>query len=234
MTTHPDGQPRENDTLLTERVSERLDAVTDELELPPVTVSVDHGVAVIDGDVSEGAEADLIQEAAAATPGVGGVVADLRPSMPQLPSDARFPHAPSHTMRELIAAATAAGCPPVDDVEVVRIVLQMFFRALPAWERQRLLSGLPDDVREAAGTATGMEHALRIVPAQLRGMEDVVRAFVGLPRDVAQEAVVCVLQTLHAVLPEDRRSIQTLLPRDLGDVWAVSPVRGRRDRGSAT
>ena len=36
------------------------------------------------------------------------------------------------------------------------------------------------------------------------------------------------IQWNHAVLPADRRSIAALLPRDLGDVWAVSPTRARR------
>jgi hypothetical protein len=74
---HHDHTPA-NDELVAKQICARLDPVTDALHLLPVQVTVANHVATLHGDVHQLSEAGVIEEAAASSRGIEGVVSHLQ------------------------------------------------------------------------------------------------------------------------------------------------------------
>lgn len=215
-----------SDVTVVDRVRMRLDPVTDELRLPPVRVTVANHIATLHGQVRETSEASVIEDAVASTEGVEGVISHLglgvNPSV--APSEGEPEPHESSALRSLLASARAGGCPPAGDYAAVRTILAIFFEHLPLGDRTELLVHLPSDVRRLATSPRRRGIAISLLANNLDTIVDAVASVVEIPRQEARDVVVTVLQTLRELLPEGSRAIQTHLPNDLADLWAISPV----------
>ena len=130
----------------------------------------------------------------------------------------------SAALSQLLAAAQNGGCQESTSRGAVNAILAGFLRHLPQADRRAVTKSLPNDV-------VRLTHSSRLskISAGLlaNDLDSLVAACVDAgdcTRDEAHEVVVSVLQTLHELLPEPVRDLQSQLPNELADLWTASPV----------
>jgi uncharacterized protein (DUF2267 family) len=217
--------PTVTDLTLADRIRSSLGETERKLDLPHVHVMVEHHVALLHGAVGTTHDAQEIEQAVAAVPGVAGVESYLHVGLgpwDTRPSAGRRVHRPSAAMEALLGAAEKAGVSPTAAPLVVRGVLATFADRLPPAQRAHLASNLPADVRPLF-TPPRRIHGAR--PA--RSLRDLVgRVLVttsDMPLDRAEEVTVRVVRALRDLVPGDVREISAVLPHELRELWE-SPV----------
>lgn len=215
------------DDVLAERVRAQLGPVLKRLDLPRVRVTVQNHVAALHGDVATPLDAVALERVVWTVPGVRGVISLLHDGL--LPGDSRpsegaGPHPVSTVLRELLAAARAAGCDDETALPAVRAVLSAFFEELPPATRRRLDTHLPLDVRVLAlpvtrHGATGHVHTAEALVGTVLRLGHLEPA-------TAPAVVSSVLHALRGLLPQDAAAVRAALPGDLRLVWSGSREDG--------
>ncbi len=213
--------PAVTDLTLADRIRSSLGQTERKLDLPHVHVMVEHHVALLHGAVGTEHDAEEIERAVAAVPGVAGVESYLHVGLgpwDTRPSAGRRVHYPSAALGTLLGAAEKAGVSPTAAPMVVRGVLATFADRLPAAQRAHLASNLPADVRPLF-TPPRRIHGAR-PPRSLRDLVGRVLVTTSdLPLDRAEEVTVHVVRALRDLVPGDAREIAAVLPRELRDLW---------------
>jgi len=213
--------PAVTDLTLSDRIRSSLGDTEQKLDLPHVHVMVEHHVALLHGAVGTEHDAEEIERAVAAVPGVAGVESYLHVGLgpwDTRPSAGRGVHRPSAAMEALLGAAEKAGVSSTAAPLVVRGVLATFADRLPAAQRAHLSSNLPADVRPLFTPPRRLQGA---PPA--RSLRDLVgRVLVttsDMPLDRAEDVTVHVVRALRDLVPGDVREIAAVLPRELRELW---------------
>ena len=211
------GGPSEDvsDAVLAQRIRSSLGPVEKRLDLPRLHVSVCNRNVVLHGVAATPREAQQLEDAVRAVPGVRGVEsrlhlglipADTRPSEGRVPAD-------SDMRVDLLAAAGELGL----GLEHVATVLTVFLHRLPPGERAHVLAHLPADVR-----ALIAPHA----PARGRRITDEASLRTAVvdngpvPEQRADHLIRSVLGVLRERVPEEATDISAVLPTGLKHLWA--------------
>ena len=224
---HPD--PAVSDDILADRVRSELGPVTKRLDLPHVHVMVENHVVTLHGDVATADDAYVLEEAAAATSGVQGVISLLHEgllSSDTRPSKGAEQHSPA--FRSLLAAAQEAGCRENAARPTVRLVLAGFFEQLPERDRAHLSAHIPVDVKHLTLPPKRTGLAPSRLPDSLDTFVETVAKVDSLSPEQAHEVVVAVLHTLRELLPEEARDVEGDLPLELGISGMPSPASAAR------
>ena len=213
--------PDVSDDVLADRVRSRIGPLRRRLDIPRVHVMVDNHVASIHGDVTMRLDADVLEAAVAAVPGVAAVDSHLHVGL--LPSDTRpaegRAHAHSQARRRLLEAAVEAG--GVDEAKgmvLVKAVLRTLTERLPADEREQFLSHLPEDVRRLARPRFGALEAVN----RIRTRTDftlVVAGSAHLPYRRASHVCEALLGVMRELVPDEAADVSAVLPKDLRELW---------------
>lgn len=131
----------------------------------------------------------------------------------------------SAALQRLFSAAQRGGCRESDARSAVHRILTSFLGQLGEEDRLALVSSLPADVQRLTRSSTLSKITVELFDGGLGSLVAACGRTVGCSHDTAHEIVVEVLQTLHAVLPEYARDIQSQLSSELAAVWTASPVR---------
>lgn len=214
------------DNVLADRIRSSLGRLERELDLPRVHVMVERHVALLHGEVGNLRDAEEIERAVAAVPGVAGVESFLHLGLG--PSDTRpsaghAVHPPSAALEALLGAADKAGVAPTAAPLVIRGVLATFADRLPAGHLAHLSSHLPADVRPFLTPP----RRIRAAPPA-RTLNDFVGRIVatttGVQLERAEEVTVAVVHALHDLVPDDVRGVAAVLPPDLRELWETGPT----------
>lgn len=213
--------PDVSDDVLADRVRSRIGPLRRRLDIPRVHVMVENHVASIHGDVTVALDADVLEAAAAAVPGITAVESHLHVGL--LPSDTRpaegRAHASSHARRLLLAAAVEAG--GVDEAKgmtLVKAVLRTLTQRLPADERAQFLSHLPEDVRCLARPRFGALEAV----SRIRTRTDftlVVAGAARVPYRRAGHVCEALLGVIRELVPDEAADVSAVLPKELRELW---------------
>ena len=209
------------DNVLADRIRSSLGRLEHELDLPRVHLIVEHHVALLHGEVGSERDAEEIERAVAAVPGVAGVESYLHLGLgpwDTRPSAGHAAHPPSSSLRALLSAAEQGGVATTAAPLVVRGVLATFADRLPHAQRSQLSSHLPADVRPFLTPPRRLRDA---PPA--RSVHDLVGRIVATTSGVelgrSEEVTVKVLLALRDLVPDDLRSVAAVLPPDLRELW---------------
>ena len=217
--------------VLADRIRSSLGPVEKRLDLPHVHVMVEDHVALLHGEVGTTGDADEIEAAVAAVPGVLGVESYLHVGLVRgdtRPSAGRAVEEPSPARQRLLEAATAAGVDPVRAPWAVRAVLATFADRLPPGERDHVASHLPGDVKSMFTRPRRLRQPppVRSVPelvARVAHRADPVSTY---DEDRALELTRAVLAELRALVPEEAGDVAAVLPAELRELWAPVTARG--------
>lgn len=219
---HPD--PDVDDATLADRVRSSLGPLLLRLDLPHLHVMSENHVIFLHGEVDDVNDVRAIEVAVGRIPGVRGVESYLRVGL--LPSDTRPSAgrgAPSEQRRRLVAAARAGGMDAEHAGEAVHAVLATFADVVPPGERAHVLAHLSPDV--ASLLTPPRRHGRR---AGIRTVSELVDAIVGqvggITADTAEQVAGGVLRELRSMVPEERRDLAAVLPRDLKALWLGASV----------
>jgi len=214
-----------SDDVLTQRVRSTLGQTIKALDVPHVHVTVTHGIVLLHGEVGTDDEADTIEKTAHQMDGVDGVLSYLRVGLrpgTTRPSEGAQTYTPSPALRQLLQAVKTSGVPEPVAGAVVRAVIATFVEHLPTAARDHMLAHLPRDVQVLATPPRRHGAARRI-----RHVDDFIDAVLAtdhLDPTQAREVITAALATLQALLPEESRHIEAVLPRDLRVFWPVRAV----------
>lgn len=216
---HPD--PTVIDNVLVDRIRSTLGPLERTLDLPRVHVMVEHHVVLLHGDVGSEADAEKIEHAVAAVPGVEGVESYLHAGLTRgetRPSAGREVHPPSGALSSLLTAAEEAGVSAASARTVVRGILATFADRLPDGERAHVISHLPADVRPLV---TPPRRIAGTRPP--RTVHDLVGRIVattdGLPLERAEPVTAAVIQALRHLIPDEAGDVAAVLPPELRTFW---------------
>lgn len=216
---HPD--PDVPDTVLADRIRSTLGPLEKRLDVPRVHVMVEDHVALLHGEVGAEAEAEDIEVAVAAVPGVQGVESYLHVGLwegSDRPSAGRAVEQPSDARRRLLDAAASAGVDASVAPVVVRAILSTFAARIPDGEREQVATHLPADVRSMF---TPPRRRRRLAPARTTA-ELVARIGAetdALPPGKEVEVTRAVLHELRALVPEEAADVAAVLPAELREMW---------------
>jgi len=230
---HPDVDV--SDDVLADRVRSMLGRIERRLDIPPVHITVDDGVATLHGVVSTDLDARELEYATHRVPGICGVASylhvGLRPSDTR-PSEGRASQHPSAAYDALVEAARGAGVPAGAEERGVRAVLGLFLERVPIDEREQVLTHLPTDARALA------EAPRRHGGARLRTideLDDEIERVAGVDPLVADALRFTVLGALRALVPEEIADVAAVLPAGLRAGWTdAAPAIRPHDRRGAT
>ncbi len=216
---HPD--PDVSDDVLADRVRSRLGPLRRRLDVPRIHVMVEHGVALVHGDVATPIDADVIEAAVASVAGIAGVESHLHVGL--LPSDTRPAEGQAHFVsgarrRLVAAAANATGFNDRRASAVVQAVLSTLVERLPTGEREHFLSHLPAYVRQLSRRRIGRLEAIN----RIRTRTDFVLVVAGttrLPYQRAAHATEAVLGVARELVPDEAADVAAVLPEDLRELW---------------
>lgn len=205
-----------SDRVLTDRVRTRLGPVTRRLDLPRVRVDVVDGVAVLHGDVVDGAQADVIVAEARQVPGIVDVDALLHIGL--TPSDTRpsagARHAPaSYQLVRLEQAAHATGVQVGQAAAVLGVLLQR----LPEGERAHVVNHLRADVRQLTDAVDVPDNLARV--RHVDELVEIAGRSAGLSSRRARATLDAVTIALAQLVPEEGQDIMAVLPRELRELW---------------
>lgn len=211
------------DNVLADRIRSELGGLEHQLDLPHIHVMVEKHVALLHGEVGSDADAERIEEAVAAVPGVEGVESYLHSGLTRgdtRPSAGRAIQPPSSALAQLRATAEGAGVLPSRTDVVLRGVLATFAERLPDAQRDHLGSHLPEDVRALLAPPRRIRQA-----AKPRNVSELVTAILSstgddLPPEKAEQATAVLLRALRELVPGDAASVGAVLPRELRSFWS--------------
>ncbi|MGZ4762403.1 MAG: DUF2267 domain-containing protein [Ilumatobacteraceae bacterium] len=216
---HPDPDVSGNE--LADRIRSSLGPLEKRLDLPHIHVMVEGQIALLHGQVNHLAEADEIEAAVEAVPGVLGVESYLHIGLGRgdtRPSTGRAVAQPSEARRRLFAAATSAGVDSTGEPSIVGAILATFAERIPQDEREHVATHLPADVRSMF---TPPRRLRRLAP--VRTVPDLVARIAAdtevLPNDKAVEVTRAVISELRALVPDEVADVAATLPRELRDLW---------------
>jgi uncharacterized protein (DUF2267 family) len=216
---HPDADV--SGLVLADRIRSSLGPLEKRLDLPRILVMVEEHTALLHGAVGSESEADEIERAVEAVPGVHGVESYLHIGLGQgdtRPSAGRAVEQPSEAYRRLVAAATSCGIDPGAAPSVVRAILATFAERIPDDEREEVAVHLPTDVRGMFAPPRRSRG-----PSRLRTMSELVARIAAtttaLPAERAVATTRAVVQELHALVPEEGADVAAILPAELRDLW---------------
>ncbi len=209
------------DNVLADRIRSSLGRLERELDLPRVHVMVERHVALLHGEVGNLYDAEAIERAVAAVPGVAGVESYLHVGLGRWdtrPSAGHTVQPPSAALEALLGAAEKAGVASTAAPLVVRGVLATFADRLPAGQRAHLSSHLPSDVRPLLTPPRRIRDA-----SPARSLHDLVGRIVatttGVRLERAEEVTVDVVHALRDLVPDDVRGVAAVLPPELRELW---------------
>ncbi|MDA8313380.1 MAG: DUF2267 domain-containing protein [Actinomycetota bacterium] len=209
------------DNVLADRIRSSLGQIEHELDLPRVHVMVEHHVALLHGEVGSSSDAEKIEHAVAAVPGVAGVESYLHVGLgpwDTRPSASRAAHRPSAAYKSLLDAAEKNGVSPAAAPLVVRGVLATFADRLPVSQREHLSSHLPADVRPLFTPPRRIHDA-----PPVRSVRDLVGRIAAttseVPLERARDVTADVVHALRDLVPGDVRGIAAVLPQELKELW---------------
>lgn len=210
------------DTVLADRIRSSLGKLEHRLDLPHIHVMVERHVALLHGEVDSEHDAQEIERAVAAVPGVVGVESYLHTGLTRgdtRPSEGRAAsHPSSAALTTLLVAAEEAGVDPSVAPAVVRGVLATFADRLPVGEREHVAAHLPADVRPFF---TPPRRILGARPP--RTVHDLVGRIVSstseLPLDHGEKVTAAVVHALRGLVPDDAMDVAAVLPAELRAFW---------------
>jgi nucleotide-binding universal stress UspA family protein/uncharacterized protein (DUF2267 family) len=130
----------------------------------------------------------------------------------------------SAALQQLLGAAQGGGCRESAARRAVQTILTGFLDQLTAEGRHASVASLPADVQRLTRSSALSKIKGELFHRDLESLVEACRRSAGCSRETGHEIVVAVLQTLHQVLPESTRDIQSQLPTELADIWTASPV----------
>lgn len=207
------------DTVLADRVRSSLGPLQKRLDLPHVHVQAQNHVVLLHGEVSSQAEANEIERAVAAVPGVIAVESCLHIGLgagATRPSEGRSVHHSSPARQSLLDAAIAAGAPREGALFVVRQTLAALADRIPAGERAHVAAHLTSDVAPLFAPPRRSDTTPRTAPEFLA---QVAAGPVTLPAEQAAPIVGAVIDAFRALVPEETADVAAVLPPDLRDLW---------------
>jgi uncharacterized protein (DUF2267 family) len=211
--------PDVSDDVLADRIRSSIGGVLKRLDVPHVHVMVGDHIATLHGDVGMATEADAIEHAVLAVPGVDGVESHLHVGLlggDTRPSRGRAaPQAPSSAMQALTMAATEAGAS--EPRLAVHAVLCRFVDTIPEGERNHVLLHLPQDVKDLIGPSRHGRQRERIRTFQQLaagvGSDD------GIAPEWAEDVTRRLVATLRRVVADEAADVEAVLPAGLREVW---------------
>jgi hypothetical protein len=216
---------------LADRVRSNLGPLTKQLDVPHVHVMAVGHHLLIHGDVATQHDADRIEEAVMAMPGVDSVESYLHVGL--LASDSRPSDGGvgqnSRAFGLLKSATRDVGLHGRPAEAGLRVAISAFLDSLPEGTRRHVLSHLPDDVK-ALATPPTRRHAAHIM--SLAPDDDLVGKVAsssGLLTSDARRLTKAVLQTLAELVPEEVVDISNALPARERALW--NDARGRSAAG---
>ena len=215
------------DDVLADRVRSELGPLEKRLDLPHVHVMVEDHVALLHGEVATLHDAEKLERAVEAVPGVAGVESHLHVGLLRgdtRPSTGRDVQSPSRALHQLLAAAQHAGAHADGGWPAVRAVLSTLADRIPEDERQHLLSHLPEDVRVMATPPRRRGEPM----ARVRHVDEFVGAVAAagpVDADRAQSVVASVLGALRQLVPEEAVKVADVLPAELRELWNAAVPR---------
>ncbi len=219
--------PDVTDNVLADRIRSSLGSLEKRLDIPHIHVMAEDHVALLHGEVGTQRDADEIEAAVAAEPGVVGVESYLHIGLgagDTRPSAGRAVEQPSEARRRLLAAATSTGIDPAAAPAAIRAVLATFAERLPAGERDQVAAHLPADVR---ALFTPPRHLRR--PAPVRTVPGLVARIASrteaMPHDKALELTRAIVGELRALVPEEVADVAAVLPAELRALWERATAR---------
>jgi uncharacterized protein (DUF2267 family) len=225
---HPD--PDVSDLVLADRIRSVLGPLEKRLDVPHVHVMVEDHVVLLHGVVPTEACAEEIEEAVGAMGGVRGVESYLHLGLganDTRPSAGRQAHErePSAAKQRLLDAATGAGVDDAAALPVVRAILATFAERLPTAERDQVAVHLPADVRALFVAPRRHRHTK---PARRVGelIANISGSLTLVPLDVAVHATRAVLETLHALVPDEAADVAAVLPARIRQLWQPEVTTG--------
>jgi CBS domain-containing protein len=220
------------DLLVADRVRSELGPMVKTLDQPRIHVMVVDGVAILHGDVADGAARAQIESRVCAVAGVCGVHSHLHVGLlasDTVPSTGRD-HEPSALARELHAATRDCGYWSEPAVRrVLSGVLGVFALRLTPSRRRVFVNHLPHDVRPLALPPRWIGDEV----GQLRREHDfaqTVALVIGTDVDHADRLVRRVLPVLRRHAPLDSNLIARGLPPELCAIWVGHPCAGSTSR----
>jgi uncharacterized protein (DUF2267 family) len=210
-----------DDDVIADRVRSALGPVVATRDVPHPHVMVQHGVALLHGDVATACDAQVIERTTASVSGVRRVQSHLHVGL--LPSDTRptkgrASQPASAAMKRLIASARSAGLDTDGDArQAVGAVLGTLVDRLPRNERRQFVSHLPLDVRmltEAARPPRPYWPMRRRADFVLA-----VEARAPVPAGRANGVIRNVLGTVRQLVPEEATDVAAVLPVALRRLW---------------
>ena len=222
---HPDREVA--DDILADRIRSELGPVEKRLDLPHIHVMVEDHVALLHGEVATVRDAEQLERAVEAVPGVAGVESYLHVGLLRgdtRPSAGRDVQSPSRALHELLAAAQHAGAHADGGRPAVRAVLSTLADRVPEDERDHLLSHLPEDVRVMATPPRRRGRPT----ARIRHVDEFVGAVAStgpVDPDRAHSVVESVLGALRELVPEEAAKVADVLPAELRELWNCSVPR---------
>jgi uncharacterized protein (DUF2267 family) len=211
---HPDYEV--NDGVLADRVRTELGSVTRRIDVPRVNVTVEHGTAVLHGEVASAGDAKAVEAAAARVPGVRGVRSELHIGFHQddaRPSKGRARPERSEAFKTLVSAAREAGA-GVEAEKAVEAVLGTLVGRLPKDEREHFVTHLPADVRDRIRPRPGADE-IRTVTELARA----VAAGAPVSTEQAERITRRVFGSLRQLVPEEVDHVAAVLPAELQRFW---------------
>lgn len=215
---HPD--PAVSDNTLADRIRSSLGPLEKRLDLPHIHVMAEGHIALLHGEVATEADADEIEAAVTAVPGVLGVESYLHVGLDggTRPSAGRAVEQPSAARRRLFTAATSAGVDSAVAPSVVRAVLATFAERIPDGERDHVATHLPADVRSMFTPPRRLRQLAPVRTAdELVGR--IAAATEALPAGRELDVTRAVIRELRALVPDEAADVAAVLPDDLRHLW---------------
>lgn len=215
---HP--TPDVDDLTLADRVRSSIGALEKRLDVPHVHVLAEDHVVLLHGEVRSAADADAIEHAVLAVPGVLGVESYLHVGLVASdtpPSRGHVPARPSDALRSLQDAARAAGA-GWRAPSAVRAVLGSLGGRLPDDTREHLSAHLPPDVQRLLDLPRRTGRTARV-----RTAAELVATVAADPSAVwpgrAPAIVEAIIGRLRLLVPDEVADVAAVLPEDLRRFW---------------
>lgn len=209
-----------HDAVTADRVRSALGPLLRRLDLPRVSVMVDHGVVALHGEVGTSGDVAAIAMVVADVPGVEGVESHLHVGLgagATRPSHGRRPQ-PSPALQRLRDAVIVSCGLAVDSDRIARSVLHHFLGLIPPDERRHVVEHLPADVgRLLHGQLPGPRE-----PRRIRSVAALAEAIADdgvLHPEEAVRVAAAVLAVLRDLVPEEVADVTAVLPADLKLFW---------------
>lgn len=210
-----------SDQDLADVVRTRLGPLLKTLDLPRIHVMAEGSNVLLHGEVDTESNADAIEDAVLAMPGVVGVESHLHVGL--IPSDTRPSEGkpgPSTMMTALMHATDNLGIDSMSaQAAALRAAMAVLFEQIPPSERTHVIGHLPADVvafvnprRNIGEPRHHWRRPLMVDAAvSLRG---------GIPLECAILLVPKVIKVIRTFVPEEDADVQATLSTHLREFWS--------------